>query len=176
MSAMGSFPFPVLAELESRSAAQTRALGERLGAAMPIPAVLGLVGELGSGKTLLTKGLARGLGVREADRVNSPTFVVMQEYVGRARIHHYDTYRLEGSAELAAIGFEEDLDPREPLVVVVEWADRVADLLPPETLVVELEHAGTADDPGDDSGTRRVTFCGDPDRWRAVVDDAIGAA
>lgn len=102
--------------------------------------VLALYGNLGAGKTALTKLLAQELGVRE--HVTSPTFVIQKSYpTAHSRIRtlvHIDAYRLGTSAELATLGFKELLgDPRN--LVVVEWAERVEDLLPPETLRVYLE-------------------------------------
>ena len=106
-------------------------------------AAIGLSGELGAGKTVLTKGLCSGLGVRDHDRVNSPTFVIMQEYQGRLRIRHYDTYRLSGSEDLVALGFDEHLAAAES-VVIVEWADRVMACLPRDRLEIHIEIQGPA--------------------------------
>jgi len=134
--------------------------------------VLALVGELGSGKTVFTKGLAAGIGVSDRAGVTSPTFVLRQDYDGRLRIHHYDVYRLSGPPELLALGFEEDIRPG--AVVAVEWADRVLEAIPPDALFVELEHGeGGAQVPGSlpsDSCRRRITFRGDPGIWRDLVD------
>ena len=175
---------PTLAEFSSHSPGDTFRLGRRLGEAITQRAAIGLSGELGAGKTVLTKGLCSGLGVRDHDRVNSPTFVIMQEYQGRLRIRHYDTYRLSGSEDLVALGFDEHLAAAES-VVVVEWADRVLDLLPRETLLITLEHGGAALGGGVIGGVagsdshasadevrpapvesfRLLTFRGDPDVW-----------
>ena len=88
--------------LASESAEATRAIGARLGAAAPPGTVLALVGPLGAGKTQLAKGVAEGLGVRSV--VNSPTFVLMNEHVGRVRLFHIDAYRLEDPQEALAAG------------------------------------------------------------------------
>jgi tRNA threonylcarbamoyladenosine biosynthesis protein TsaE len=135
-------------------------------------AVLALIGELGSGKTVFTKGVAAGIGVSAPDRVTSPTFVIRQDYEGSLRMHHYDVYRLSGPAELLSLGFEEDLEPG--TVVVVEWADRVSDAVPPEALSVEFEHAPVPEGqvPGTsigDPGRRRITFRGDPTIWSEII-------
>jgi len=139
--------------------------------------VVALTGELGSGKTTFTKGLAQGLGC-EPDRVQSPTFVLRQEYRGRLPLKHYDAYRLSGSQELLALGFEEDLDSTG--VVVVEWADRVLEAVPLAALRIELEHVGAASHlPGTcpaDSGRRRITFRGDPLLWEETVRKAVAGA
>ena len=97
----------------SRSEGQTFAFGRALGEALRKSAggaLLALCGELGSGKTTFTKGLAAGLGVREHSRVSSPTFVLRQDYLGEKPIHHYDAYRLTGPREFLALGFEESLE------------------------------------------------------------------
>jgi tRNA threonylcarbamoyladenosine biosynthesis protein TsaE len=164
-------------ELVSRSPEETFEIARRLGSALAGGAVLALVGELGSGKTLFTKGLACGLGVAAHHRVNSPTFVILQEYVGRLRIHHYDVYRLRGAEDLAAIGFEEDLDDPQ-MVVVVEWADRVAELLPPAALTVAFEHPapppGALGPPGAAPDapprSRRLVFSGLREAWGATLE------
>lgn len=155
-------------ELWSHSPEETLALGRRLGELLVPGSVLALVGDLGAGKTLLTRGLARGLGVQAYERVNSPTFVLKQEYVGRLHLHHFDTYRLSGSAELLALGFEETL--REDAVVVVEWADRVVEAMPDDALTVELEHVGEgAGDAAVDSGKRSLTLTWHSPAWSAFV-------
>jgi len=170
----------------SGSPSATYRLGRGLGAALLSAsagegdsrgAVLGLWGELGSGKTTFTRGLAAGLGVRDEARVVSPTFVLKQEYRGRLSIQHYDAYRLSGPAELLSLGFEEDL--ASGAVVVVEWAGRISAVLPEEALRIEFEHefTGTAV-PGTiprDAGLRRIAFRGDP-AWEDPVRRAVEQA
>lgn len=129
--------------LHSRGPQETQALGRALGAALEAGQVIALIGPLGAGKTTLVKGLAAGAGVADLRRVNSPTFVLVNEYEaaqggGGLRIHHVDAYRLRGGGDLEAIGFDEMLTQG---AVVVEWADRVADLLPPDTLTIRLSPA-----------------------------------
>ena len=120
--------------LESASAEATRAIGARLGASAPPGTVLALVGPLGAGKTQLAKGVAEGLGVRSV--VNSPTFVLMNEHIGRLRLFHIDAYRLDDPEEALAAGL---LDERGVEgVTVVEWADRLDGWLPPERIDVEI--------------------------------------
>jgi tRNA threonylcarbamoyladenosine biosynthesis protein TsaE len=146
------------------------------GGRAPEGTALALIGELGSGKTVFTKGLAAGAGVADTDRVTSPTFVLRQDYQGALRIHHYDVYRLGGPEELVSIGFLDDLAPG--ALVVVEWADRVLAAMPPGALVVQFDHPidpplVPETSPGD-SRRRRITFRGDPERWSALVDRALG--
>lgn len=147
----------------TRSAAETRELGAALGAAIEPPLVIALRGNLGAGKTTFVQGLAGGLGVH--GRVSSPTFVLVNEYAGAAsvRLVHVDTYRLGAAVgvEAAAMGLEELIED-EDAVVAVEWAERVAELLPRDHLLVELDY-GTQED----QRTIRMTPLGE--RSRAVV-------
>lgn len=116
-----------------------RALGESLGAAARAGDVVALVGALGAGKTFLAQSIARGVGVPEETRVTSPTFTVVQEYPARVLLFHADLYRLGDAAELDEIGlFERGADG----LVVVEWADRMPEVVPPEALWVTLAIEG----------------------------------
>jgi tRNA threonylcarbamoyladenosine biosynthesis protein TsaE len=120
----------------SPSAATTEAIGERLGRALPAGTLVALLGELGSGKTTLVRGLARGLDVRDA--VVSPTFTRMRALSGRLMLYHFDAWR-DGAADLFAEGAEFLAGEG---VAVVEWADRVAEHLPRPRIELELRHAG----------------------------------
>jgi tRNA threonylcarbamoyladenosine biosynthesis protein TsaE len=127
---------PVLAQgtLVSADPEETRAIGRVLGTAAMPGTVLALHGELGAGKTQLAKGVAQGLGVTTT--VNSPTFVLMNEHVGRLRLYHVDAYRLADPEEALAAGL---LDDREiDGVTVIEWADRLEGWLPLERLDIWL--------------------------------------
>ena len=114
---------------------ETHELGRRIGAAADRGTVLALTGELGAGKTQLAKGVAEGLGVTSV--VNSPTFVLMNEHVGRLRLFHIDAYRLGEAEEASTAGL---LDERmADGVTVIEWADRLDGWLPAERLEIRLE-------------------------------------
>jgi tRNA threonylcarbamoyladenosine biosynthesis protein TsaE len=145
----------------THSAAETVALGRALGRQLAGGETVALAGPLGSGKTQFTKGLARGLDVTEDEPVVSPTFVLIREYVGRVPLFHLDTYRLGHADELAALGWDELLASGG--VVVVEWADRFPELLPPDAWRVELGHVGPE--------SRRITLTREP-----PVDAAVLAA
>jgi tRNA threonylcarbamoyladenosine biosynthesis protein TsaE len=125
----------------TRTAAETICLGERLGAVAEPGDLVCLYGELGAGKTQLAKGIARGLGV--ASVVNSPSFVLVAEYAGRLPFFHVDLYRLADVGEAIAAGILDDR--RAAGLTVVEWAERIAELLPAARLDVRIE--GAADEP-----------------------------
>ena len=138
-------------EILSHSEAETEAIGRAIGMSATAGDVVGLLGELGAGKTRLVKGIAGGLEVTEQEKVKSPTFVIVREHPGRLRLFHVDAYRLSGAAELWGLGWEEMLN--QGGLTVVEWAERVSQALPADRLSVELEIAG--------SNSRRVRMsCG----------------
>lgn len=116
--------------------AATEALGRGLGEALFPGAVVALVGPLGAGKTHLVRAVAEGLGVANPAAVSSPTFVLIQEYPARLPIYHFDAYRLRGPAEFAALGAHEYLHGDG--VCLVEWADKVMAVLPPDFLRIDI--------------------------------------
>ncbi|MGH7901498.1 MAG: tRNA (adenosine(37)-N6)-threonylcarbamoyltransferase complex ATPase subunit type 1 TsaE [Thermodesulfobacteriota bacterium] len=128
----------------SNSEELTIKIGEELGKLLKPGTIIALRGELGSGKTVLVKGIARGLDVKEEP--NSPTFVIMNAYEGRIPLYHFDLYRISGKDELEGIGYEDFFFGDG--VTVVEWADRVEDVFPENTIKIEikiLEKRGTQD-------------------------------
>ena len=127
--------------LLSRSPAATRALGEALGRALPAGTLVALEGDLGAGKTAFVQGLARGLDVR--DPVTSPTYALMQSYEGRLALHHFDAYMEGRERALLLDGGLEWMHGGG--VAAVEWADRVADVLPKPRIAVLLRHAGASE-------------------------------
>ncbi len=115
----------------------TERLGRRLGALLFPGAVVALVGQLGAGKTYLSRAIAAGLGVPGSATVTSPTFVLVQEYEGgRLPVFHFDAYRLAGEDEFAELGAAEYFEGRG--VCLVEWAERVPGCLPADHLGIEL--------------------------------------
>lgn len=132
-------PDPTL-DFVSHSTTQTQRVGSRLGELLAAGDVILLEGPLGSGKTVLTQGIAHGLGV--TDYVTSPSFTLINEYRqrdsgGRLPFYHIDLYRLaDASKEAVAIGMEEYLYGNG--VSVVEWAERAPDILPAEHLLIRL--------------------------------------
>lgn len=100
---------------------ETRAIGEAIGAALAPGSLVLLRGPLGAGKTVLAKGIARGLGVEE--EIISPTYTIVADYPGRVPFAHVDLYRIEGEAQIAGLGLDELLDG--PGVTVVEWGEKL---------------------------------------------------
>ncbi|HDG97463.1 MAG: tRNA (adenosine(37)-N6)-threonylcarbamoyltransferase complex ATPase subunit type 1 TsaE [Deltaproteobacteria bacterium] len=118
----------------SDSAQQTIELGRRIGLRLQEGDVLGLIGELGTGKTWLTKGIALGLGVESDQVVTSPSFTLVNMYEGRIPIYHLDVYRLSDASEFASAGLDEYFFMGG--VALLEWADRWPELLPSNHLKV----------------------------------------
>ncbi len=121
----------------SHSPAATFNLGRRIGERLYPGSVLALIGELGCGKTLLTKGVCAGLGVPER-QVNSPTFVLVNEYSGRLPVFHIDLYRLGDLVDEIEIGIWDYLARAEQGVMVVEWAEKLLPLLPDDYCRVQF--------------------------------------
>ncbi len=120
-----------------RNEQDTREFGLDLARRLAPGDVVALIGDLGTGKTTLTRYIAEGLGVSEP--VTSPTFTIVSEYrSGRLPVFHFDVYRLESSEELFEIGAEEYFHAGG--VCIIEWADRIADILPDETICVFMEY------------------------------------
>ena len=124
-------------EIVSNSAAETRALGRRLGKLSLPGDWIGLTGELGAGKTCLVQGLAAGAGVAKDVAVTSPTYVIYQSYPGRLPVHHLDLYRLKSTEELVEIGYDELVYGDG--VCVVEWFELIAEARPGHGLSIGLE-------------------------------------
>ena len=132
-------PKPVI--IKSEAPGETAAIGERIGRILAAGDIVALFGDLGSGKTVFVKGIAKGLEVPGADvRVTSPTFALIHEYQGRERICHIDWYRLGSVGQTDAAMAEECFDSGG--VTLVEWAERGVTTLPPERLEVRVSHAG----------------------------------
>jgi tRNA threonylcarbamoyladenosine biosynthesis protein TsaE len=128
--------------VQTASAAETRAVGAAIAACLAAGDVVVLEGDLGSGKTTLAQGIAGALGVTEP--VVSPTFAIVREYDGTVPIAHVDVYRLDHVQELHDLGFEEIVDGSR--VVLVEWGDLIAPMLPVDRVVVRLRLAHDDDD------------------------------
>jgi tRNA threonylcarbamoyladenosine biosynthesis protein TsaE len=125
--------------LLSKSPEETFRIGRILADGLEAGDVVALTGELGSGKTCLTQGIANGLGVPESYAVTSPTFTLINEYPGRqVDLYHLDVYRLTGCADLAEMGYYEYLSGRG--VMVIEWAEKVLEAVPVDALFVVMTY------------------------------------
>ncbi len=140
----------------THSTDETLELARAVGELLRPGDVVSLVGELGAGKTVFARGVARALGVTEL--VVSPTFTIVREYAGRVPLVHVDVYRIDAVQELHDLGFEEVV--RDDAVTLVEWGDRIDGLLPGDRLDVRLA-PGAADD------ERVVEIEGHGHSWRA---------
>lgn len=138
---------------ETDSAAGTELLGRELAGRFKAGDCVALVGGLGSGKTVLVRGLAAGLGVADVSLVCSPSYVLAREYPARITVYHLDLYRIGRDAELAALGMEEMLADG---VVIIEWADRAERYLPRPRWQITIEITG--------ADTRRLTLSAVEDR------------
>lgn len=126
--------------LECRSTSETSRIGQSLGKLLFPGAIIALVGPLGAGKTLFSRGIAEGLELPTPSQVTSPTFVLIQEYAARLPIYHFDVYRLKQMSEFEDLGALEYFAGDG--VCLVEWADRIEPLLPTEHLRVEFTLTG----------------------------------
>jgi tRNA threonylcarbamoyladenosine biosynthesis protein TsaE len=126
-----------LFKVVSRNPEQTQKLGFRLGKLASPGDIFLLVGNLGTGKTCLTQGIANGLDIQEY--THSPSFVLMREYQGRLPLYHVDLYRLDNIGEIVNLGLDEYLEGKG--LCVIEWADKGMTVLPQNHLLIKLSHA-----------------------------------
>ena len=115
---------------------ETQALGEKLGKTLKQGDVIALIGDLGTGKTCLTQGIARGIGIAPDEIVSSPSYILINEYNGTIPIYHIDLYRLESSEEIAELGLSEYVEGDG--VCIIEWAERMADALPDTCIKIHI--------------------------------------
>jgi tRNA threonylcarbamoyladenosine biosynthesis protein TsaE len=126
----------------TKSAKQTLNLGKKLAKRLKGGEILGLIGELGAGKTVLIKGIAAGLGIKKI--ITSPTFVLMKVYPVKGKIKqlvHIDCYRIKDPQEIADIGATEYFG-QEDTVTVIEWADKIKKILPQERINISIKIKG----------------------------------
>ena len=122
-------------EFITTSESETEALGARLAASLPGGSVVAMYGDLGAGKTAFVRGMARGMGLQV--RVSSPTFTIVNEYLGQRELIHFDMYRLSGADELFDIGWEDYL--ARGAVCAVEWSENVEDAFFGDEIRVRIE-------------------------------------
>ncbi len=122
----------------TKNEAETEQAGAELARTLPDGAVVALYGDLGAGKTAFVRGMARGMGITA--RVSSPTFTIVNEYLGARELYHFDMYRLASSDELFDIGWEDYL--RRGGVCALEWSENVADAFEGDEITVRIEKLG----------------------------------
>jgi tRNA threonylcarbamoyladenosine biosynthesis protein TsaE len=125
--------------LTTRSPEETRAAAAKLAASLKPGDVLALHGELGAGKTCFIQGLAAALGAERT--VNSPTYTLINEYPGRIKLNHIDFYRIRHAQDALTMGLDEYFDS--DAITAIEWAERIAPLLPERTIHIEIHPGAT---------------------------------
>jgi tRNA threonylcarbamoyladenosine biosynthesis protein TsaE len=130
----------------SSSAEETIRQGRKLGEQLKPPVLILVSGELGAGKTTLTKGIVSGLGAGREEDVTSPTFTLVHSYRGQVQVHHVDLYRVGDSKDLETLGLEDVL--AEPAVVIVEWPEKLALRTDWPVVHIHLDHV--------DDGSRQM--------------------
>jgi len=149
--------------LSSENPAYTFQFGKNLGMLLMPGDVVALVGELGAGKTTLTQGIVRGLGVGEEHYIGSPTFTLINEYAGRMPVYHLDFYRIETPSEIVNLGLEEYLHGEG--VAVIEWADKIEALLPEDHVKITLQYI--------DRTVRTLEIAGTGKRYAALIETVV---
>ncbi len=135
------------------SAEETVALGERLGSFLRPGDIVALEGNLAAGKTTITKGIARALGVD--DTITSPTFCLVSEYAGKMPLYHFDVYRLQGADDFANLGVDEMLYGNG--VCVIEWSEKVMEELPSRTIKIKFENDADEGQEGGSRSSRKIS-------------------
>ncbi len=122
----------------TKNETETVNLGKQIASSLKCGDVIALYGDLGSGKTRLVKGICLGLDVKQM--VNSPTFIIVNEYSSQKfqNIYHFDLYRMKTEDEVLAMGFEDYLNHES--IVLIEWPEHIERLLPPETIKIHISH------------------------------------
>ncbi len=137
---------------------ETEEFGEKLGSLLKPGDIVSLIGDLGAGKTTLTKSIGKGLGIE--DYITSPTFTLVNEYKGKYWVYHFDVYRLDNIEELDDLGFDEYFYSNG--VSIIEWGDRIEKFLPKEKINIQIEKGKELDD-------RIVTIFGEGNRLEELV-------
>lgn len=145
----------------SRNPDETFLIGKIIGRNLMERDVVALVGDLGTGKTCLTQGIARGLGVPDEYQITSPSFTLINEYQGRMMLYHFDLYRLSRASEMDDMGYEEYLYGQG--VTVIEWADKLKGILPDDTLFVFINYA--------DENERKIVISGQNKKIAIILEE-----
>lgn len=150
-------------EIILKNVKETVAFGERLGRLISKGDIVALSGQLGSGKTTLMKGIAKGIGVKNARYVNSPSFVIVKEYKGKIPLYHFDVYRLDDPSGLETVGYKDFFYGEG--ATVIEWADKIRGFLPVEYLDIEMSVRSEHE--------REMKIDGRGERYRKLADRII---
>lgn len=145
-------------EIRLKGLEETKEFGIKIGNILKGGDIVCLNGELGAGKTTLTKSIGLGLGV--TDYITSPTFTLINEYSGRLPVYHFDVYRLENADELYDLGFDEYFYGKG--VCIIEWADKIEKLLPRERIILDIEKGKALDE-------RKINITGYGNRYIEIL-------
>ena len=146
---------------ETKSASETIQIGKGIGHLLRPGDVVALVGELGAGKTQFIKGLAEGVGVGKPTYISSPSFTLINEYLGKVPFYHIDLFRLEQEKEAEELGLEDYFQAGG--ITAIEWADKIPFLLPEEILWIEIHYTG--------ENIRSLEISGKGDRYHKLVEE-----
>ena len=127
-------------KFETHSEEETQSLGRKLAELLPQRGDVLLIGDLGAGKTTLTKGIVQGRSAARPEDVSSPTYTLIHEYGNPVSVYHVDLYRLDDLSQAARLGLDELFDS--PTLVLIEWGDRFPTLLPENRTEIHLRHCG----------------------------------
>lgn len=146
------------------SAEKTLALGKKIGELANSGDIICLIGDLGTGKTHITKGIAEGLGIYE--NITSPTFTIVNEYSGRLKLNHFDVYRVNDPDEIEAIGFDEYIFSDS--ISIIEWANYIEELIPKEHIRIIINKLPTQGE-----NYRKISIEGYGDRYNYLKEIVI---
>lgn len=147
-------------QIISKNPEETFLIGKIVGENLDGGDVVALIGELGTGKTCFTQGVARGIGIPESYKITSPTFTIMNEYMGALILYHFDLYRLHGREDMDDIGYDEYFFGKG--VSVIEWADKIKNILPDESLFISFTYI--------DEDVRDIIITGKKNKVTQVLD------
>lgn len=145
-------------KIELDTLEETEVFGKKLGSLLKEGDIVCLNGELGAGKTTLTKSIGIGLEVEEY--ITSPTFALINEYRGKLPVYHFDVYRLENIDELDDLGFDEYFYGQG--VCIIEWAQKIEDFLPKERIVLDIVN-------GEEENQRIISLSGSGYRYKEII-------
>lgn len=148
-----------MVEFITKSATETKKLARSLSYSLKVKDVIGLIGDLGSGKTTFVKGLAKGLKIKE-EEVISPSYVLMREYKGKVPLYHLDLYRLNYLEEVELLGYQDYFYGDG--ITCIEWADKIMPLLPKNYLKIVFKALNP--------DKRKITFYSTDNRFKKIIE------